>query len=241
VDRPRIICHMMASLDGKSVGDFLLDEQYSEYMNQYFKLGVSFGSKVRILGRATFSKLVKFGEFNRAIEEITQKIPRTDYVVDKNAEKYLVAIDSSGKLNWDKSHFAEDSENPIKEHIIEVLTEKVSDAYLASLQKAGVSYIFGGKETLDLTLVVKKLKKLFSFDTLVLEGGGTVNGSFLNEGLVDEVSLLIVPVVDGTAKSKTIFETEYVLKTNSTTSFALNHVEKTKDDGLWLKYSLKRD
>lgn len=240
MDRPRIICHMMASIDGKSVGDFLSDKQFSEYINQYLKLGASFGSKARIWGRTTFSDMIKFDEFKTVSEDIPE-IPRTDYVANKNAGNYIVAIDSSGKLNWDKSHFAEDNENPIKEHIIEALTEKVSDAYLASLQKAGVSYIFGGKETLDLTLIVKKLRKLFSLDTFVLEGGGTINGSFLNEGLIDEVSLLIVPVVDGTAKSKTIFETEYVLKNNSAATFVLNQVEKTENDGLWLKYSVKRD
>jgi hypothetical protein len=33
--------------------------------------------------------------------------------------------------------------------IVEALTEQVSDAYLAHLKKLGLSYIFGGKESLN--------------------------------------------------------------------------------------------
>jgi riboflavin biosynthesis pyrimidine reductase len=68
----------------------------------------------------------------------------------------------------------------LENHIIELLTEQVPDAYLNYLQKLGISYIFGGKERLDFTVVLKKLKHLFSIDQLILEGGGTINGSALS-------------------------------------------------------------
>ncbi|WP_406590100.1 TetR family transcriptional regulator C-terminal domain-containing protein [Bacillus atrophaeus] len=51
------------------------------------------------------------------------------------------------------------------------------------------------------TVVVKKLKNLFSIDKLMLEGGGFLNGSFLNEGLIDELSLILVPIADGASNS----------------------------------------
>ncbi|NOU92381.1 hypothetical protein GC093_03895 [Paenibacillus sp. LMG 31456] len=60
-------------------------------------------------------------------------------------------------------------------------TELVSDAYLAYLKNLVISYIFGGKESLSFNVVVEKLKNLFSIDELILEGGGLLNGSFLNE------------------------------------------------------------
>ncbi|OMD42272.1 hypothetical protein BSK52_09285 [Paenibacillus odorifer] len=55
-----------------------------------------------------------------------------------------------------------------------MLTEEVSDAYLAHLKKLGISYIFGGIERLDFAVVVEKLKHLFLIDELVLEGGGVL-------------------------------------------------------------------
>ncbi|QLG40363.1 MULTISPECIES: dihydrofolate reductase family protein [unclassified Paenibacillus] len=34
---------------------------------------------------------------------------------------------------------------------------------------------------------------------MLLEGGGVINGSFLNEGLIDEISLVFAPIMDGTS------------------------------------------
>ena len=41
---------------------------------------------------------------------------------------------------------------------------------------------------------------------VLLEGGGVINGSFLAAGLVDEISLLLFPAVDGRTSTRTIFE-----------------------------------
>jgi riboflavin biosynthesis pyrimidine reductase len=122
-----------------------------------------------------------------------------------------------------------------------VLTDQVSDAYLAHLQQIGISYIFGGKERLNFTVVVQKLKSLFSIDELMLEGGGFLNGSFLNEELIDELSLILVPIADGTSNSVTLFETSSFLTNQHPVNFFLKEVEKLDDGGLWLKYVTKHD
>ena len=76
-----------------------------------------------------------------------------------------------------------------------------------------ISYIFAGKEELDFQLAVEELGKLFPIQTIMLEGGGHINGSLLNEGLIDELSLLLLPLADGTPKTPTTFEVgEYLQK-----------------------------
>lgn len=46
------------------------------------------------------------------------------------------------------------------------------------------------------------MEEHFTFiDELMLEGGGFLTGSFLNEGLIDELSLVLVPIAD-TAKNR---------------------------------------
>lgn len=61
---------------------------------------------------------------------------------------------------------------------VEVLCETVSDEYLAYLQDIGVSYIFAGKDQLNVMLAVEKLSKLFGIKKLMLEGGSIINGAF---------------------------------------------------------------
>jgi hypothetical protein len=46
------------------------------------------------------------------------------------------------------------------EHVIEVLTENVAGEHLDHLRAMKVSYIFGGKISLDLALILEKLRNL---------------------------------------------------------------------------------
>ena len=83
------------------------------------------------------------------------------------------------------------------EHAITVLTEAVSDDYLAFLRKRGVSYIFGGRKDIEVPLVLGKLRSLFGIKRLLLEGGGGINGSFAAADAIDEISVIIAPFIDG--------------------------------------------
>ena len=80
-------------------------------------------------------------------------------------------------------------------HIIEVLTEKASKPFIAYLKSVGISYIFAGKEEIDLNLALKKLKKNFGIKTLAVCGGSGINGSFYNENLYDQLDIIVSPIV----------------------------------------------
>lgn len=241
MDRPYIICHMATSLDGKINGDFLNVERAEYFTNVYEKIHNRYESRAWMCGRVTMEEHFTFGNQLDLEHLERQSIPRTDYVADKNAETYAIAVDPSGKLGWTENSIAAWNEYRTDDHIIEILTEQVSDAYLAHLRKIGISYIFGGKERLNFTLVVQKLKSLFSIDRLMLEGGGFINGSHLNEGLIDELSLILVPIADGASNSVTLFETSSFLSKPKPVNFFLKEVEKLDDGGLWLRYVTQND
>ena len=78
-----------------------------------------------------------------------------------------------------------------------LITRQASDAYRAHLRKAGVSYLLCGERHVDLPLALSKLYSTLGLHKLMLEGGGRFNGSMLRAGLVDEISQIIVPIVDG--------------------------------------------
>src|SRR5205814_10472506 len=99
------------------------------------------------------------------------------------------AVDPQGRLAWKSS--ATDGD-----HVIAVLCERVSDEYLAFLHERGVSFVLAGKNDVDLALALEKIGAGFGVRTLMLEGGGRVNGGMLAAGLIDEVSILVMPVGD---------------------------------------------
>jgi riboflavin biosynthesis pyrimidine reductase len=241
LERPYIICHMLTSLDGKIIGDYLDEDRAQYFIDQYEKIHDRYGCKAWICGRVTMEEHFTFGHKLDLKQEKISTIPRTDFVANKNAKTYAVAVDPSGKLGWTKNYISEGRENSTGNHIVEVLTEQVSDAYLDYLKKIDISYIFGGKEQLGFTVVVEKLKNLFLIDQLILEGGGVLNGSFLNEGLIDELSLVLVPIADGASSSLTLFETISLLKKPEPVNFFLKSIEKLDDGGLWMKYVTKQN
>ncbi|MET0466659.1 MAG: RibD family protein [Chitinophagaceae bacterium] len=225
--RPYIICLMMTSLDGKILADKWGDSDTVQRLSKSFEeIHEEIGINAWIVGRKTMER-----DFTKGAEPVLKEgappVPRTDFVADPAATSFAIAIDPKAKLGWHRSTMQGD-------HVITVLTEEVSDAYLANLQDIGVSYIFAGKSGIDLHTATKKLYTLFGIEKLMLEGGGLLNGSFLNEGLVDEFNQLLLPIVDGSAENSSVFEIPK--KKNDSTLFKLEEIKKLPDDILWLKY-----
>lgn len=228
--RPHIICLMMTTVDGKILGDKWGDDPRVQHLLGHFeKSHEEIGIKAWIVGRTTMEK--DFTKFEKPVyKEVEHPVDRTDFVATQNANSFAIAVDGHGKLGWK-------SATMLGDHVITVLTENVKDSYLAQLQEVGVSYIFGGKNEIDLQLVVEKLYSLFGIEKLMLEGGGRLNGSFLNTGLVDEFYQLLLPVADGRLETSSVFEIPEKDRKFDATLFKLNDVKRFDDDVLMLKYT----
>ena len=222
--KPYVICHMLGSVDGRIKQNIWGFKDHHKYFEEP-------ASKIKadawLVGRVTmqeFSSKKTFPKRNRRVN-----IPKEDFIADQPAKTFAVVIDPSGKCKWDTNMVS-------TEHVIEVLTEKVTGSYLEHLRTSNVSYIFGGKEELDLKLVLKKLYKLFGIKRLRIDGGGHVNGSFLKAGLIDEFSLVLAPVADGTIGAPTVFEAEEGYGKRRAMQFTLKSVKKIYNDFLWIRY-----
>lgn len=236
MNKPNIICHMVMSINGKVTGSFLENEHYSELLNTYFTIHKDYKADAFICGRTTFES--SFPQFTTPTIYNGPSIERVDYIGERS-DFYAVAIDTKGKLYWEKNHLIDDDEGYHGARIIEVLTESVSDAFLAHLQERNISYIFAGEEVLDVKIAVQKLYELFGIENLLLEGGGVINGSFLEVGLIDELSLVIVPVVETDNDAVSLFETgRYSTDLLEMSGYQAKEVQLLQDGGLWVTYVL---
>lgn len=223
--KPRVICHMMASLDGR-----IIVQRWGDMPDTkaYETTAAHFDSQAWLCGRVTMEKDFTDG-LVPDLQAGTAPPDRHDFVAEHGAESFAIAIDAHGKLGWESAFIDDD-------HVISVVTEQVSDEYLAYLRRVGVSYLFGGARELDFALVLDKIGQLFPIKTLLLEGGGHINGSLLKAGLVDELSLLHYPVIDGAASSAAVFEQGEQL--GPPTKLQLRHVEQLPDGLVWLRYEV---
>jgi riboflavin biosynthesis pyrimidine reductase len=223
--RPYVICHMVPSVDGRIV--VTRWKISANVTKEYERTAATFGADGWIIGRVSMEPYAGKAK----IPKTREAIPRTDFIARRDAESYAIALDPSGKLAW-KSSSIDD------EHVITILTEQVSDDYLAFLRSKGVSYLFGGKTEVNLKRVLEKLRSEFGIKKLLLEGGGKINGSFLAADLIDELSVLVAPVADGASGTPALFDRAE--KQGPARALKLISVEKLRGDLLWLRYKPKR-
>ncbi|KAA5547679.1 RibD family protein [Adhaeribacter rhizoryzae] len=227
--KPYVICHMLGSVDGRIKQDIWGFKDHHKYFEE---TAAQIEADAWLVGRVTMQEFSSKQQYSLAPAEKT--IPKEDFVADQPVKSFAVVIDPSGKCFWDTNMVS-------TEHVIEVLTEKVPDGYLEHLRSKNVSYLFGGKEELDLDLVLQKLYSLFGIRTVRIDGGGHVNGSFLKAGLIDEFSLVLAPVADGTIGSPTVFEAEAGYGNRRATHFKIKSVEQIYGDFLWIRYLVVKE
>ncbi|HEX8595770.1 MAG TPA: dihydrofolate reductase family protein [Pseudomonas sp.] len=225
--KPYVICHMMSSIDGHALTDGWERSFKNAAGDLYEALAKTFDFDTWICGRVTMQEIGHGDDYPRGLTR--SPIPRTDYFADRSASSYAVSIDPHGKVTW-KSNQA------LGSHVVEVVAETVSDDYLAYLQSIQVSYIFGGKIDIDLAQVVETLARELGSKRLIVEGGPHVSGAFVNAGLVDEVSVLILPLVDGRGEHPASFEVSTAAWTQPA-YLQLISAEVQVGGGVWLRYN----
>lgn len=234
MNRPYIICHMVTSVDGKVTGDFLSRPECERATEIYYELNREYnrnGANGFICGRVTMESSFTGGWY----PDLTKYEPIKPNPVPMNFwldEEYMsgfyaVAFDPKGKLGWKSNRIIDDDPGYCNAQIIEVLTEQVDKRYLGYLEEMKIPYIFAGEKEIDVELALHILAA-HGINTLLLEGGSIVNGYFQRADVIDELSLVIAPIIaDGYDKP---------LFTNSTSSHFQLKETKKYDDVIWMNY-----
>ena len=227
--KPQVICHMAASLDGRTLPSRWRPEGVGEGL--FERLHEELGGDAWLVGRVTGQEFAKGRAYPRHTGETFR---REAWLGRRDAAAWGVVLDAAGKIAWGRSDIGGDP-------IVVVLTEQVSDAHLAGLRAERVSYVFAGKSELDLTLTLEILNRELGVKRLLLEGGGTVNGAFLRAGLVDEISLILIPAVDGAKGAPSVFDSgdaQAELRP-PIEAMSLEGSQVLEGGAVWLRYRLR--
>src|SRR5256885_15303102 len=213
---------MAASVDGRIVADKWPDAPAVRH--EYEQIHASYAADGWMCGRVTMEPFAGGVRSDADVAREYTGAARQDFTAPGGHESFAVAIDPRGRLAWESNDIDGD-------HVIAVLCERVSDEYLAFLRERGVSYVLAGKTDVDLALALEKIGARFGVRTLMLEGGGRVNGGMLAAGLIDEVSILVAPVADGRIGTPALFDVDGDVVTPR--RLVLDNVERRADDVLW--------
>jgi riboflavin biosynthesis pyrimidine reductase len=222
---------MVTTIDGRIMGDRWGRFAGHEGSATLFETTHdTFGVSAWLVGTTTMKE---FAGRPVKIKPTKERIPREDFIATTRSPRgYAIGADRKGVLPWSVSHL------PDGEHVISLLTEKVSNAYLAHLRSKGVSYLICGKDDIDLRVALDKLARHFKLKKVMLEGGGTMNGAFLRDVLIDEISHITVPVADGGRAVQTIFDIPGDAPPKASAKLRLKSLKKLPGGVVWARYKV---
>ncbi len=234
--RPSIICHMIASVDGR-----LLVSRWSspasgadarDYMRHYEEVASRLDADGWIVGRKTMEEVLGDSGEARVIDSAPRSRPAS--IADARGRSLAIAFDASAKLRFD-------DEDVDGDHAVVVLGPDVSDGHLSELRDLGVSYVFAEGEH-GVSGALETIGREFGSRTLLLEGGGIINGAFLKAGLIDEISVITVPAIDGLSGSPSIFEHIGAPDERPADGLSLRHMstETLEGGAVWLRYRVEK-
>jgi len=199
--KPYVVCHMVTSADGRILpGRWTQspDGTRDDWTATYAAIHEGLGAGGWIVGRVTMAEMCHADPHPPVA---APEPPRPHHFARKGAKAYAIALDPSGKLHFDRAEIDGDP-------IVVLLGRDVPAAHLAELVADGVSYVMSEGFAIDLAAMLETLGRELGVTRLALEGGGGINGAFFAAGLVDELSLLIAPALDGRSGSRALVEIE---------------------------------
>ncbi|HEU4324529.1 MAG TPA: RibD family protein [Roseiflexaceae bacterium] len=226
--KPYVICHMMSSVDGRILPDRW--HPAVEDRGVYERLHNKLAGDAWLVGRVTGQE---FAVREAPYPAYTGSPSERQSWFAQDADAWGIVLDAEGKIAWGRSDVGGDP-------LLVVLTTAVPDSHLAGLREDGVSYIFAGEREIDLAVALETLNRELGIGRLLLEGGGAVNGSLLQAGLVDELSLVIAPSVDGVPGGPAVIDIHGEPGALNTLGMALESCEVLEGGLVWLRYRFSR-
>ena len=222
----QIICFMYASLDGRI--DCAMTEKIDPEANAYYTHLASFGDFTQINGKTT--NAMHYAE-SGVFESKNYCACGETFFKAEDAAGYQVCMDTKGTLLWNSNRVD-------GKPLIVVTSEKASAEYLDYLKSKKISYIACGSEKIDLKKAVAALEKEFGVKKAVITGGGHINGSFLDAGLIDEVEMMFGAGIDGREGWAASFDGR--AQDRNPVALELLDVERLEKGTVLLKYKVKK-
>lgn len=222
--KPYIICHMMTSVDGRI--DCAMTSQLPG-VSDYYETLDELNIPTTVSGRVTAElELAEPGFFTAKDPAVFGK---ESFSKKADAKGYEVIVDTKGKLLWP------DASDMSKPYLI-ITSEQVTKEYLAYLDGQNISWIACGEEKINLARASEILATEFSVERMGIVGGPAINTAFLDEGLLDEISILMGAGIDGRVEMPSVFDgldMEHPL-----IHLKLMDVKKFNSDAVWIRYEV---
>ena len=144
-----------------------------------------------------------------------------------------IIVDSIGRIPLDSKILKSAS----KINTIVAVTKRASDERVDKIKSAGAIVIVAGTKTVDLKELFFILKKM-GFNKILVEGGGELNWSILQLGIVNELMVTVAPRIVGGRTATTLVEGDGYERISNGIKMELIKVSRQNNGEVVLYYKL---
>lgn len=244
--RPHVIMLMSASIDGRiafgpgltmfekhPADDLLTDtglwqKVVDAVTTEWHPQGTMMGSGTVVSEHAPLRELPAFSGNASALYE--DFLPEE---VVSATRHWFVLVDGRGRC---RSGYKA-TENP-GGHIIHLVSISAPAEYLAFLRQERIPYLMGGEAHVDLAGTLRKLYAKLGVRVICLWGGGALNGAMLRAGLIDEIHLILNPLLIGGHQTPSLADCPDLASDQQPAVLQLVSSKIEDGDCLWLHYKV---
>lgn len=182
---PKLVIHNSISLDGSTTGFNANLEVHYGIMGSYEPDAMIVGSNTAKTGTEFFCDKIP--------PEEESDFKKPDIHPDDTRAYWMIA-DSRGILEglmhvFRRSEYSKD--------VIVLVSEKTPEPYIDYLKERNYDFIRAGAERVDIRQALEIAGERYGFKLVVSDSGGILNSILLEQGLVEEISLILTPEIIG--------------------------------------------
>ncbi len=178
-------------------------------------------------------ELAELPQFNGEIETLYQDYLPDDILNRPGRKTWTSVVDGRGRF---RNGYTADCDDP-ETYMVHLTTKTAPPEYLAFLHQRNIPYLIEGKNRVDLPKMFEKVKTKLNVNTIATSSGGKLSGALIRSSLLDEINILLSPVVIGGYSIPTLFASpEPQWPTIKPNKLQLMEVQNLVNDKLWLRY-----
>jgi 2,5-diamino-6-(ribosylamino)-4(3H)-pyrimidinone 5'-phosphate reductase len=135
-----------------------------------------------------------------------------------------IILDSHGTISANSRILQTSNKVPT----IIVVSKKITKSNLEKLKKFPIQIIMTGENLVNIKSLLRNLSKR-KIDTLLVEGGGTVNWQFIKNNLFDEILITIAPFIVGGIDAITFVQGKGFDKITKSPKLRLNAIKRLEN------------
>lgn len=225
----------MSSVDGRLLpGRWTLPfdgTPAGELFKEYAEIGRLLETDAWMFGKATTRESFPYKFMSKSEQTV---LPGLVFIPSSLSQRLFITIDPDADIFYTSDKLRGDN-------IIVVLGTNATTDYIEMLREKGIGYIVL-EDVKELCKAIEILAEQFGVRSISLQGGGIIDGAMLAAGLLDELSLVIYPGIDGLTTSPSIFEYLGADDERPADGQALELLSsETRNHGImWLRYKFHR-